>query len=324
MKTNGQITKIANGTYKEAVEGLNNLIEVKKTAVKGIEKMSVDEGIALISGIVADVEAIVKAPRVDGFGLPEFLSKIQYTDGSLDTITISIRSKLKSAVKFSKSYDINVDKDIVENIGKAYLGALVELFYIEVAQENAEDLNEKIAEICAANEIPFTFSFAVVPDSDAIVLAVDNNSVQFNAKVASAHEIANLGIFQSGDSYYELVCKESTEKLINDLKAVQTTPQLIKSNIELIKDVTGVSTKKRASKLIRGSYHRQAKFLGGVKAGIGYFDETVKIGKEEVEVFALVEKAENGDLSVVLNPFDVKTLLNVDFDVIKEVKKALA
>ena len=58
---------------------------------------------------------------------------------------------------------------------------------------------------------------------------------------------------------------QKLQKLVASLKAVQTPVQLIKGNVALIKEVTGVSTKKRASKLIRGSYHRRAKFLTVLK-----------------------------------------------------------
>ena len=64
------------------------------------------------------------------------------------------------------------------------------------------------------------------------------------------------------------------------------------------------------------SYHRQAKFLNAVNAGVGYFNETVNVGGEDTEVFALVEKSEDGTLATILSPFNVKTLMNVDYDVV--------
>lgn len=324
MKTSGQIVKIANGIYAEAVEGLNNLKEVKADAVASIVTKSVEDGIAVVKDIIASVETIVKAPRIDGVGLPEFLSRLSYSEDSLDKVTITIRSKLKAAVKYSKTDDIVVDENIIDTIGKFYIDSLYELYYITVAQENVDALNEKIETIITENEIPYSFKFVIEPDNDVIVVSIDNKEVVFNASVSKAQSIADLAIFKSGDEYNDLVCAEATEKLVDSLKAVQTTTQLIKGGVGLIKDIIGVSTKKRANKLIRGSYHRQAKYLDKVKSGIGYYNETVKINGEEVEVFALVEKAENGELSVVLNPFDVKTLFNVDFDVLKAVKKELA
>lgn len=322
MKTNGQITKIANGIYAEAKAGLDQFAEVKSGAVKGIEDKSVDEGVEIISDIMGGVEAIIKAPVVDGTSLPAFLSRFTYSD-SFDTITITIRSKLKSAVKFSKSVDIAVNEDIVKSISNAYIDSLYELFYLEEAMANVLELNDKIDALCKENEIPFTFGFDVQPYNNSVIIEITNDRVIFNADVTRAHEIAELSILQAGDEYSDFVCKEATEKLINTLKTVQTTTQLIKAKVDIISNITGTSTKKRASKLIRASYHRQAQFLNKVKEGVGYYNEEVEINGETVEVFALVRKDIDGTLSVVLNPFDVKTLFAVDFDVIAAVKEQM-
>ena len=323
MRTNKEIVKIAEGIYAEATASLSNLASVKKAQVAELVGKNVNDVIDSIQAIVTDIESVLKAPRVDGVGLPTYLSKLTYSDTNTDRVIISVRTKLKSAYKYRKDTDVIVDEDFIINAGKAYIDALYDMFYIEEAITNVDALNEKVAEIIAENEIPFAVKFAVNADTDAIVLSISDTEVVFNANIARAHDIANQGIFKSGDEYNNLICAEATAKLVASLKAVQTPVQLIKGNVALIKDITGVSTKKRASKLIRGSYHRQAKYLGNVKAGVGYYEETIKIGGEDVDVFALVAKAEDGTLSVVLSPFDVKTLYNVDYDVIGAVKAAL-
>lgn len=320
MRTNKEIKEIADGIYQEAVDGLNKLSEVKKATIKSIAGKPAEEGIATIQGLIADIEAVLKAPRVNGVGLPAYLSKLVYEEGNTSSVTVSIRTKLKSAYKYRKDTVVAVDEDFVINAGQAYIEALYRMFYIEQAIENVTALNEKIDAIVQENGIPFSFSFAVDEDTDAVVLDINNEHVVFKADILKAHDIASLGIFKSGDEYNDICCKQAVEKLVESLKVVQTPVQLIKGNVSLIKDITGVSTKKRASKLIRGSYHRQAKYLGSVKAGVGYFDEEIN----GTEVFALVKKDEDGTLSVVLNPFDVKTLYNVDIDIIEEVKKQLA
>ena len=321
MRTNGQITRIANEIFANSQEGLNKLVETKKDAVKSLKKADVAQGVAIIQDIVSAVDTILKGAYAEGVALPAHLTKIAYSEEKLDVITVSVRSRLKAATKYRKDTEIVVDDNIVAAVGKALTDSLYEMFYIEQANENIIELNAKIEEICTANEIPFTFGFAVDAESDAYVLSIDNNKVVFNASISAAHSISELGIFKGGDEYNELVAKEATEKLVNSLKAVQSTTQIIKADIAVIKTVTGVSTKKRASKLIRGSYHRNARYLDRFKEGVAYFDETVKIGKEEVEVFALVNKAEDGTVTVVLDPFNVKDNFKVDFDVVKAIKK---
>lgn len=324
MRTNQEIKAIADGIYEEVSNALTSLTEVKANAVNAMLGKSGDEKLADIVALVADVEAVLKAPMVDGVALPHYLSKVTYEDGNLDTVTVTVRTKLKSNYKYRKDTAVAVNGEFIENAGAAFVSALYEMYYIEQALENVKALNAKVAEVLETAGVDYSFKFDVDTETDAMVLSINDHEVVFNANIARAHDISNIGIFKDGDEYNDIVREASTEKLVTALKAVQTPVQLIKGNVALIKDVTGVSTKKRASKLIRDSYHRKAKYLGSTKAGVGYFDETVSINGEDVDVFAIVSKDENGEFAVVLSPFDVKTLYNVDFDVIAAVKEQIA
>lgn len=325
MRTSQEIKVIADGIYSEVANGLSSLSEVKRSNVAAMLEKSGDDRLADIMALVGDIESVLKGPRVSDVGLPSYLSKVSYEeDGDLSSITITVRTKLKSSYRYRKDTQVAVDANFIANAGEAYVSALYDMFYIEEASANVVALNEKVAEICQTAEIPYSFRFAVDTESDAMVLSINDREVVFNANISRAHDVSSLGIFKSGDEYDNIVSAATIEKIVTALKAAQTPVQLIKGNVQLIKDVTGVSTKKRASKIIRGSYHRQAKYLSGTKAGVGYFDETVKIDGEDVDVFALVAKNEEGDLSIVLSPFDVKTMYNVDFDVIAAVKEQLA
>lgn len=324
MRTNKDIVRIADGINEEAVNNIDKLAEARKATVAEMAGKPAKEVIGAVTEIIAGIEASVASPRVDGVGFPTYLSKVTYEDNDSSEVTITIRTKLKSTYKYRKDVTVALDEEFIENVGKAYIDALFDMFYIDEATQNVEALNAKIASIIEENEIPYSFSFAVDTNSTAIVLSVNDNEVVFNASVPRAHDIASLPIFKSGDEYNDLICKEATYNLVAALKSIQTPVQLIKGGVDIIKEVTGVSTKKRASKLIRDSYHRQAKFLGKVKTGVGYYNETVNINGEDVEVFALVSKAEDGTIALVLSPFDVKTLYKVDYDVVEAVKAQLA
>lgn len=324
MRTNKDIVRIADGINEEAVNNITKLAEARKDTVAEIAGKPAKEVIGSVTEIIAGIEASVASPRVDGVGFPTYLSKVTYEDNDSSEVTVTIRTKLKSTYKYRKDVIVALDDEFIENVGKAYIDALFDMFYIDEATQNVEALNAKIASIIEENEIPYSFSFAVDANSTAIVLSVNDNEVVFNASVPRAHDIASLPIFKSGDEYNDLICKEATDNLVEALKSIQTPVQLIKGGVDIIKEVTGVSTKKRASKLIRDSYHRQAKFLGKVKTGVGYYNETVNINGEDVEVFALVSKAEDGTIALVLSPFDVKTLSKVDYDVVEAVKAQLA
>lgn len=324
MRTSKDIVRIADGIYAEAVDNVNKLAEVRKDVVASIAGKPAEEVINTVTDLIEGIETGVKAPNVDGVKLPAYLSKVTYETGASSEVTITVRTKLKSTYKYRKDAVVALDEDFIVNAGKVYIDALFDMFHIDEAMQNIEALNAKIAGIIEENEIPYSFSFVVDANSSATVLSVNDNEVVFNASITRAQDIASLAIFRDGSEYNNLIRQEATDNLVAALKSIQTPVQLIKGNVALIKEVTGVSTKKRASKLIRDSYHRQAKFLGKVKTGVGYFDETVKINGEDVEVFALVSKAEDGTIALVLSPFDVKTLYKVDYDVVEAVKAQLA
>lgn len=320
MKSNAVICTARDGLYAQVTEYVSKLAEVNKTKVKGLKKAKTPEIVEVISGLLSDFENGFKAQVVEGISLPAYLAKISYDDvDKITEFTLSIRSKLKAEVKYKKDWTIAVGDNMIQDMGEAYITSLYEMFYNELAVENVTALNERLAEICAAENIPHNFSFAVV-DDDAVVVSITDDMVVFNVSLNQAMCISELGIFQSGDEYRDLICSEAVAKLVASVKACQTTVQLIKGNVDIIKLVTGVSTKKRASKLIRGSYHRKAENLDKVKAGVGYYEADVKIDGADVKVFALVEKAEDGTLSVVLKPFDVATNFTVDYDVLAALK----
>ena len=324
MRTSKDIVRIADGIYAEAVNNVNKLAEVRQGVVASIAGKPAEEVINTVTELIDGIETGVKAPNVDGVKLPAYLSKVTYEADGSSKVTITVRTKLKSTYKYRKDAVVALDEDFIINAGKVYIDALFDMFHIDEAMQNVEALNTKIAGIIEENEIPYSFSFVVDANSSATVLSVNDNEVVFNASITRAQDIASLAIFREGSEYNNLIRQEATDNLVAALKSIQTPVQLIKGNVALIKEVTGVSTKKRASKLIRDSYHRQAKFLGKVKTGVGYFDETVKINGEDVEVFALVSKAEDGTIALVLSPFDVKTLYKVDYDVVEAVKAQLA
>lgn len=216
-----------------------------------------------------------------------------------------------------------LDDDFVINMGTAYLDSLFEMFYIELAMENVEELNDILAEITKENEIPYTIKFIIDHTADSPIASITDDEVVFNAGISEALGLSSLGLLQSGDDYNDLVRTNATNELVAVLKAAQTTPQLIKSKVKVINALLDLPTRKKASKIIRETYHRQARYLNKVKKGVGYYLDKVKVNDEEIEVFSLVEKAEGGEMTVILKPFDTKTLYNVDIDVLEAVKNQI-
>ena len=322
MKTKTRITKDADLLKEAITTNLNKLIEVSKGSVDAIiNASSVDDADEKISEMLAKVDKVFSVYTDDMISLPDHISRFSHSVDNINPITLTVRSKLKANVKYTRSVDITVDENLVASMAQVFSDSLFEMYHLNEAYNNVVELNGMLSDICEANEIPYKFSFNVSSTSTSIIESITNDEVVFNASVSRAQEIADLGICQSGNEYADFVHDEAVTTLVEALKAIQTTVQLIKGNIDIIKNITGVSTKKHASKIIRGAYHKNARYIAKQKSGVAYYNETVDINGEEVNVFAIVEKAKDGAMSVVLNPFDTKTLMNVDYGVLKAIKE---
>lgn len=317
MRTNVQIKEVANALYSGALNSFENFD--RKAELKGIASKDTDTVTGIISKIVTDIETIIKGQRVDDISFPSFISRVTVSADTIKKVTISLRSKLKADYKFTRTISIDIDEDIVSPIATFYVNSLLEMYYLDCANENVKELNETIKAIQVENNIPYSISFVASDEATTVVAAISDNALILNADISEAHDISSLGIFYSGDEYNELVKEKAIAGLVDEMKSAQTPVQFLKSNNNLIKKVTGVSTKKRASSLLREIYHRKAENLNAVKQGVGYYNSKTTVNGEEVEVFALVEKAEDGTKTVVLSPFNVKTLEKVDVDVLAEI-----
>lgn len=320
MRSN-EIKRVRDGIFAEIQNKKANYCEVASKKVATINAGDEETATNVFAEVITAVQTIIKGVYVESISLPECLVKFttEVEDGKVVSFNLSIRSKLRASYKVKEEYVIANDANLVSAVFDAFVSALYIMLDIELAKDNLAVLNNRVLEICAKNDIPCMFSFDCNPDA-GVIISIDNEHIIFNVDSGSAHDVIGLPIFSAGDSYSDYVRENAEVDLVDSLKTAQTTVQLIKSNVKVIKNVVGIATKKRASKLIRTSYHKNARFLSNQKAGIGYFDEVVSINGEDVKVFALVEKTEDGEMKVILNPFDVTTNMNVDFDVLGALK----
>jgi hypothetical protein len=321
MRTRAEIMNIKNTLYKEIVEGIDTYVENNESKVQRLkENKSVEEGMQIASELLGGLESIVQAPVVKDVCLPPFIAKIEtHNTDKLTSFTLTVRSKIKAIVKCKQEKYIYVTDRVLIDMALFMLEVLFNMYLDEMALENINALNTRVAQICVEADIPQRIWFTLSNDS-SIINKIDDTKVVFNANREIALDIQRNSIFSAGDSYNDLVCKTAEEKFVALLKTCETTPQILKGNIDLIREVTGLATKKRASKLIRETYHRNVNALLKLREGIGYYEEVVEIDGIETKVFALVKKdGETGEYSVVLKPFDEVSLFNVDYDVLKAI-----
>lgn len=322
MRKHAEIIKSADELYAQLTQSFEEFAGVKKAQIESLATVSHDEAHNIVAELIEGARALIAGSiSEDGTTFPKYLSSFKTfeEDGKLSEVAIVIKSKLKDAVKYKKEFTVAVGENFMDEFAKAHTEAIFEMYYRYEANANLEEVNAFLEKICVENSIPYTFGFALV-DSKEYVTYIDNEKVIFNANLDSALEVSKQGLFQSGDEYFDLVREQQTEKLVDILSVTHTTAQLIKANVDIINTLIGYTTKKRADRLIRNSYHKKAEYFNRVKKGYGYFEKEVG----DSSIFAILEKHEDGEITVALNPFDIKTLLTVDVDVVAEVKKILA
>ena len=321
-----EILDTANGLYSNLVESLNILNETQKAKVDVVATGKVDEAHETVKELMGIVETIVAGTNFEGVYFSEFLSSytsMEDEEGKLSHINLTLRTKLKDKYQYRDVQEIKADADFLKNLSGAYAEAVIQIYYLQVAGENIDKLNELLAEIFEEAGIEKTFSFTI-DESDKYIYNINNDQVIFNASVAQALELSKTALYQDGNDYALRVREMAIEELVEAMQKVQNTPQVIKSGASIIEIITGVKTRRRAEILIRGTYRRRAMHLDVVKEGVGYYDAEVEIDGKEVRVFALIRKHLDESLTIELDPFDIKSLFNVEFDVIEAVKKEMA
>ena len=313
MRKQTEIVSTAKAIYAEAQTACINANKSKVAAlIEAVKSGNTDKILDVVTDIQRSVETIISGTYIENEHYPDFISRVS---ASVTDVEVSIRTKLRLEYKIANKTHIAYTESFVEDLVRFYLDSLCTMYYVEIGKEHVKFLNGVLAEIMEAAGIKYVLEFAVSDKADTFVNEITDNKLVLNATLSEALNLSNYGICRSGDEFSELVAKEAKEDLINAFKACPTTVTVLKANIKLIKDITGVSTKKRATTLIRAVYHKNANTLDNVPAGksaIGYVDKTVG----EQSIFALIKKDEEGKMSVVLAPFDQVTYENVDVAVI--------
>ncbi len=321
MRTKAEIFETRAALFKQIGTCVDTYAENNKGKVELLqETKDFDKGISILSELLGGLESIIEAPVVNDICMPPFIAKIETRNtDKLMSFTLIIRSKIKAVVKCKRERDFIIKDTLIVDMALFMLEVLFEMYLNEMALENINALNARMAQICTEADIPQRVWFTL-SDDKTVINYIDDKVIIFNADRDKALDIQSNSIFLAGDSYKDIVCKEAVDKLVSLLKTCETTPQILKGNINLIREVTGLVTKKRASKLIRESYHRNVNALLKLREGVGYYEDVVNLDGVDTKVFALIQKdSETGKYKIVLKPFDEVSLFNVNFDVLKAI-----
>ena len=324
MKTKKEIVALVGGYYNNMVSMKERLVSARTEEFKkALEGKKGQDAHDVLSSMVETIKSHIKGAAIDSnVSIPAYRTNVRtFTESSesdvISELEVAFRNKLNAEVSFERKFAFDVKaEDLLAQIYDAYITVMNELAYMELAQEVIEEVNAKLAEIKADHPeitVDISFVYSDLADDD-IIVSITDTAVQFAAPLNGVLDVTGAGMFQSGDNFAELCQKREVDAYVEKMSAIQFAPQVIKANIPVVSTMLNMKVTRRADKVLRRTYHKKAQYLTKQKEGIGYYCEA---GKDEAVVFALVEKKDD-KYSVILSPFDVKTLEKVKVNVLKE------
>lgn len=301
-------------TYKELIAGFKSQLETglaeytpkiasfytDDTNAKALELNSIIDVLQIHSNAVA-----VGDTRIEPFVLRGVVSQ--------NSVQFTLRSKTRAEHQYKKSFEVFITKEgFADNIKASFMRTLFDFIDDGIAYNNLKILSEEFKGICEEANCPFSIEYTI--STDSVVFASNKKLV---LGIAREHALA-LGDCQlvccsgaSDSEPYDSFCyKQKRTQVIEALKGIQTPVQFLASKLPALSQFR-VMTRKRVDKQLREFCHRRASNLSCVKSGIGYYEDGM--------IFALVEKTNEGELTVLLNPFDINTNETVTVDVISKI-----
>lgn len=326
MKTNLEIINEANALYINIQSALKRAKEEHAGLLMKIGGNSVEEDLSKVDSLMKVISSVIASAQGDTLKLPDFLCNVKTTDeNTLSSVVLTVSSKLKAEDKFKTKAIIDINESLIDNMAKVFTDTLFNEYYMQEGRNNLYDVNAKIRELNDEYGISKTIEFVCDGGSD-VVADITDSVIKLRVVPDMALRASEMGIMtqvpevaegeENVSSYEALIYNEAVKAYVNSMSEIKITPQVLKGKIPVVEELVDLHTKKRVNKIIRKNYHKQAGSFKDNQTGIGYFNEKV----DDVDVFALVRKNEDGSMEYVLSPFDVVNLKGVDIDVISKVQ----
>lgn len=281
-------------------------VKTENTDVASIVE-SANNPSSFLTSVNEVVDALLKMQKVCladmEIASPSLISYTTYN--SSKSFDLSLRASKNVGIKYKKVHSIAINEDMIYSLANAVADVTTEIIGYKYAEENLGVLNDIVAKACEDADCDYTVSFTSLADVKYFVADIDDKHLTVAVPVENAIDMSNIPlIYDQKDEFSILVAKQAYSSLVFDLKLNQTVVQFMKANNQLIVTLTGGKTKVSASNLLRGTYHKKARY---VKEGaVGYVSTD--------SWFALLRNDGADGFSVVLSPFDKKSLLLVDID----------
>lgn len=253
--------------------------------------------------VVAAVPAGVTIPRVSLYCRP--------TNGEegISLVLVTITNVLSSNKKFKFSLSLS-NRNATEVAFDFFTGVYEQLIVDAMIESNLEKVNEVLKK--AAEEAGLGYTVKVVSpmsNEGKKISFMSDEEICFVADEDRALSLDDVLVLQQPEGLVteEMIAEAFKVESVN-LAEAQTPEQLVaKHGGLLVQYVCDVSKLVKPMTLIKKVCNKNLKNMRGNKDCIMYYMED--------NVFALVAKRD-GNMEVLLSPFDTKTLRKVDLDVL--------
>lgn len=317
MNSFSRTIEIINALFSAYKADFSSLKESRAEDVKAIDATSVVKSTDVIASLRDRLVTVAKSVSIDGASVDKFATNysiIEDGKGGIDRIEFTVKSAMRAEFPYRYTHEISGTSDIFDGMADTLAYALTQIYKTNIAGENITELNGILDSLFETEGVTAKFNFAL---SDKYIVSITNDCVTFGVSADKAIEIGKCELLRGGNEFEDSCREKEVAKIISAVKAAGTTVKIIKAGIDIIAELTEFKSKKRADSLIRKSYSKKAQYIPA-KGGVGYIEKDIKIDGEDVSIFALVGKDADGNASVVLNPFNINTLFNVEYDVLAD------
>lgn len=273
--------------------------------------------------------AIASLPVVEGLVIPVVSVRVTGTSTSpesgISRINISIGTRKGQKFDFKYINHLGAVSAGPEAFADVVYDAYKELIGRAFEESNIDRINESFEQIISQAGVGYTVSFVDSSPNEKAVQFIDDNSLVLRVsreKVLSP-EVAGIYLFLHEDEYEtvgnpEVIAKnvEKDRKTVADeVNAYATTPQFLAAKIKLISLLSDIAYFKTQT-LIAKSTHSTLRSLRNT-----HNETNIRFVVKNDKAAGIAERVD-GVLAMSLAPYDLKTYLPSDEDLLSGVREA--
>lgn len=215
------------------------------------------------------------------------------------------------------------DRHTYADIAEFIIDYHVELLIATAMQKNIDQVNELLAQKCAECGKDFVIEY-IVPmfaKSNKPIAYISDKKIVLLANTENVFKYGDTYILFDDEEASELMKEQAqkfgnleAERLVADIAAMDSTINVVKSKNSFLQYL-GQPVTSRVCTLIRDSVPIAIDNKRSVKRATDAYWHN-----KEDKVFAILHRDEEGQLSLVLSPFNTETLQPVDVDVLAVVQ----